>query len=70
MWGVRKVKVEVLIFVISILLIPCFLFELYNDISNQTGIISLISSIFMLLLLIFSSSLIVSHWKEKKETTK
>ncbi|PFG14500.1 hypothetical protein ATG70_2732 [Bacillus sp. es.036] len=63
-------KVEVLIFVISILLMPYFLFEFFNDISNQAGIISLISSIFMLLLLIFSSSLIVSHWKEKKETIK
>ena len=63
-------KVEVLIFVISILLMPYFLFEFFSDISNQTGMISLISSIFMLLLLIFSASLIVSHWKEKKETTK
>ena len=61
-------KVEVPIFVISILLMPCFLFELFNDISNQAGIVSLISSIFMLILLILSASLIVSHWKEKKET--
>ena len=57
-------KVEVLIFVISILLMPYFLFELFSDISNQAGIIPLISPIFMLLLLFFSTSLIVNHWKE------
>ncbi|MFC0523003.1 hypothetical protein ACFFGV_05270 [Pontibacillus salicampi] len=61
-------KVEVLIFAISILLMPYFLFELISEISEQAGVISLISPIVMLVLLIFSASLIVSHWKEKKET--
>ncbi|MDO6656960.1 hypothetical protein [Anaerobacillus sp. 1_MG-2023] len=61
-------KVEVLIFVISVSLMAYFLFELFSGISNQAGIKSLISSIFMLLLLVSSASLIVSHWKEKKES--
>ena len=68
--GCEKVKVEILIFAISILSMPYFLFELFSDISNQAGVVSIISSIFMLLLLIFSASLIISHWKEKKEMTK
>lgn len=63
-------RIEVLIFAISILLIPYFSFQLFSDISNQVGIVPLISSSFMILLSFVSVALISSHWKESKEAMK
>lgn len=63
-------RIEVLIFSISILLISHFSFQLFIDISNQVGIVPLISSSFMILLSFVSVALISSHWKESQEAEK
>lgn len=63
-------RIEVLIFVLSLLSILYFSIQVFSDISNQGGIVPLISSSFMILCSFVSVALILSHWKESKEATK
>lgn len=62
-------RIDILIFVISLLLITYFSFQIFNDITNQVGIMSLLGSSFMILLSFVAAALIISHWKESKEVT-
>lgn len=63
-------KISISILIISILLIPYFIYQLINDINNQAGIGSLIYSGLMILLLIVATMLIIKHWKTEKNGRK
>lgn len=63
-------KISILILVISVLLIPYFILQLFNDTNNQAGTGSLIYSGFMILLLLVAAILIINHWKTEKKGSK
>lgn len=63
-------KIPILILIISVLLVPYFIFQFINGINHQVGIGSLINSGFMTLLLFVAIALIISHWKSEKNGSK
>lgn len=65
--GGEKMRIDILIFAISLLDITYFSFQIFNDITNQVGMVPLLISSFMILLSFVAAALITSHWKESKE---
>ena len=63
-------KIEILIFVISILLMPYFLFDIFSNFSNQAGITSLISPIFNVAIVNFLRKPYCPSLEKKEETAK